>query len=60
MPACEWCWSRAYMREMGDTSKSQAEHYTDLLAEQDAKGGDADCPVMQEEWKLRGHETSGS
>ena len=31
--ACEKCWGDAYMRWMSDPSKTQAEHYTDLLQE---------------------------
>lgn len=27
MAICEWCWGRAYMRELADTSRSQPEHY---------------------------------
>ena len=30
---CEKCWRDAFLREMADTRKSQAEHYRDLLAE---------------------------
>lgn len=30
MSACEKCWADAYRAEMGDTSKSQAEHYRDI------------------------------
>lgn len=41
---CEWCWARAFVREIRDPSKSQAEHYRDILAEQDAKSNKADCP----------------
>lgn len=42
---CDWCWARAYARAFGDT-RSQAEHYRDVLAEQDARGIDADCPTV--------------
>jgi hypothetical protein len=32
--ACEMCWADAYWRSVfGDTSKSQEEHYRDLLEE---------------------------
>jgi hypothetical protein len=31
--ACEKCWGDAYVRWMSDSSKTQAEHYQDLLAE---------------------------
>lgn len=31
--ACEKCWGDAYMRMLGDPSRSQADHYADLLAE---------------------------
>ena len=30
---CEKCWSDAYRRMLVDTSKSQSEHYYDLLEE---------------------------
>lgn len=33
MSACEKCWADAYRREWFDPSKSQAEHYRDLLEE---------------------------
>ena len=33
MAACEKCWSDAYRRMLADTSKSQTEHYYDLLEE---------------------------
>lgn len=49
MAMCERCWGRAYMREQADTSKSQAEHYYDILAEQDRLGREAECPVAQAE-----------
>lgn len=51
MAACEWCWARAFTRAMTDPSKSQAEHYDDLLAEQGALGADADCPERRQELK---------
>jgi len=35
MGGCEKCWSDAYLRMMCDPSKSQAEHYRDLLRERD-------------------------
>jgi hypothetical protein len=31
--ACEKCWGDAYMRSQAEPSKSQAEHYRDLLEE---------------------------
>jgi hypothetical protein len=31
---CEKCWSWAYMRTLGDPSRSQYEHYLDVLNEQ--------------------------
>ena len=34
---CEKCWGDAYLRTMEDTSKTQSEHYLDLLAERDGK-----------------------
>jgi hypothetical protein len=33
MAACEKCWGDAYGRMLGDSSKSQGEHYHDLLEE---------------------------
>jgi len=33
MSGCEKCWGDAYMRMMADTSKSQADHYHDLITE---------------------------
>jgi hypothetical protein len=33
MGACEKCWSLAFMRAQDDTSKTQSEHYLDLLEE---------------------------
>ena len=46
MPACEKCWSDAYMRMIGDTSKSQSEHYADILRERE------DNPCSEEEQKF--------
>jgi hypothetical protein len=31
--SCEKCWSDAYLRWMSDPSKTQAEHYKDLIDE---------------------------
>lgn len=33
MAACEKCWNDAYSRSLSDTSKTQVEHYNDLLQE---------------------------
>ena len=33
MPTCEKCWGDAYMRLLADSSKSQTDHYYDLLKE---------------------------
>lgn len=33
MAACEKCWNDAYIRMIADSSKSQVEHYYDLLSE---------------------------
>jgi hypothetical protein len=33
MACCEKCWGDAYIRWMAEPSKTQAEHYQDLLAE---------------------------
>lgn len=33
MPMCEKCWNDAYMREIANPMKGQAEHYHDLLEE---------------------------
>ncbi len=41
---CEWCWSQAFRREHADTSKSQGEHYRDILHEQEVLGENAACP----------------
>ena len=35
MSACEKCWGDAYRREMDNPSKSQAEHYHDLIKERE-------------------------
>jgi hypothetical protein len=43
MGACEKCWGDAYMRVLSDSSKSQAEHYEDLLRER------KDHPCSQKE-----------
>lgn len=37
MAACEKCWSDAYSRMMADTSKTQTDHYQDLLEERKDK-----------------------
>jgi hypothetical protein len=37
MSACEKCWGDAHMRAMCHPSKSQAEHYHDLLEERKNK-----------------------
>lgn len=42
--ACEKCWADAFMRFMSDPSKSQAEHYSELLAERK----DNPCTIDQE------------
>lgn len=44
MSMCEWCWARAFGRELANPMKSQAEYYREIVAEQDAKGAQADCP----------------
>lgn len=33
MTLCEKCWTDAYSRAIADTSKSQSEHYADLILE---------------------------
>jgi hypothetical protein len=33
MSVCEKCWRDAYVRSISNPSKSQAEHYNDLLDE---------------------------
>ena len=33
MGCCEKCWGDAYRRALGDTSKTQSDHYRDLLEE---------------------------
>lgn len=36
MACCEKCWTDAFTRSMCDRSKSQTEHYQDLLQERDS------------------------
>ena len=43
MNACEKCWQDAYSRSLWDTSKSQSEHYSDLIRER------ADNPCSPDE-----------
>ena len=38
MACCEKCWADAYIRARCDTSKSQAEHYPDILREREEAG----------------------
>lgn len=45
MSACEKCWRDAYMRTLSHPSKSQTEHYYDLLEER------KDKPCTPEEQK---------
>lgn len=33
MTCCERCWSDAYLRMLSDPSKTQADHYCDLIEE---------------------------
>lgn len=35
MPACEKCWADAYRRAMNDPSRTQFQHYSDLLKERE-------------------------
>jgi hypothetical protein len=35
--ACEKCWGDAFVRHLNNPSKSQAEHYVDLLEERKDK-----------------------
>jgi len=35
MPTCEKCWGDAYKRVLADSSKSQTDHYYDLLKERE-------------------------
>jgi len=50
MPSCEKCWGDAYMRTHTNPTKSQAEHYQDLIKErnctpEEQAGNDAEeCP----------------
>ena len=30
---CRQCWDKAYYRSLGDTNKTQSEHYADILHE---------------------------
>jgi hypothetical protein len=43
MSTCEKCWADAYMRMLGEPSKSQTDHYYDLLDER------KDNPCTQDE-----------
>jgi hypothetical protein len=45
MAMCERCWRDAYMREMANTSKSQSQHYHDLIEER------KDHPCTEDEQK---------
>ena len=53
MPSCEKCWNDAYMRTHTDPTKSQTEHYQDLIKERECTpeqqaGRDATtCPACQ-------------
>lgn len=47
MPACEKCWGDAFARSKCDPSKSQAEHYADLIRER------KDNPCTEAEQKGR-------
>ncbi len=38
MSCCEKCWSDAYLRMLDHPSKSQAEHYKDIVAEREKDG----------------------
>lgn len=38
MAACEKCWGDAYVRSLSDTSKTQYEHYKDLVMEREREG----------------------
>jgi hypothetical protein len=48
--ACEKCWEDAYLRHLSDPSKTQAEHYQDLLTERK----DKPCTPEQEAYGNRG------
>lgn len=43
--ACEKCWGDAYMRHLDNPSKTQFDHYSELLKER------RDMPCSQEEQK---------
>ena len=47
MSCCEKCWDDAYLRWMSDPSKTQADHYADLLVERK----DDPCTLEQQEGK---------
>ena len=48
MSACEWCWAEASRRAML-TGGSTADHYSNVLAEQQAMGSHALCPEVRRE-----------
>lgn len=48
--ACEKCWGDAYLRSLNDQSKSQPEHYLDLLLERQ----DNPCTPAEERGEGRG------
>ncbi len=48
MSACEWCWAEAARRALL-TGGSTADHYSNVLAEQQALGPHALCPEIRRE-----------
>jgi len=46
MSVCEKCWGDAYMRMLSEPTKSQSEHYYDLLQERK----DNPCTPEEQKW----------
>jgi hypothetical protein len=51
MAACEKCWNDAYARMLADPSKSQTEHYYDLLKERKDHPCSSDQDRAAQVWK---------
>ena len=56
MSACEWCWQQALLRATAHPEKNPAEHYSDIVQQQERLGTRADCPEMRETALARGYE----
>jgi hypothetical protein len=55
MAACEKCWNDAYARMLADPSKSQTEHYYDLLKERKDHPCSSDQERAEQVWDDLGH-----